>query len=75
MNNFNYKLISRKQHYTTHLSTDMRCVDYLFEKLQNNMKTIKKYLKQIFKLFLFRIIIVQLLRNKLINRRFKNLIE
>ena len=39
------------------------------------MKTIKKYLKQIFKLFLFRIIIVQLLRNKLINRRFKNLIE
>lgn len=42
---------------------------------QNNMKTIKKYLKQIFKLFLFRIIIVQLLRNKLINRRFKNLFE
>ena len=39
------------------------------------MKTIKKYLKEIFKLFLFRIIIVQLLRNKLINRRFKNLIE
>tara|TARA_B100001109_G_C18836625_1_gene462277 strand:- start:393 stop:1223 length:831 start_codon:yes stop_codon:yes gene_type:complete len=42
---------------------------------QNNMKIIKKYLKQIFKLPLFRIIIVQLLRNKLINRRFKNLIE
>ena len=42
---------------------------------QNNMKIIKKYLKQIFKLSLFRIIIVQLLRNKSINRRFKNLIE
>ena len=39
------------------------------------MKIIKKYLKQIFKLSLFRIIIVQLLRNKSINRRFKNLIE
>lgn len=39
------------------------------------MKIIKKYLKQIFKLSLFRIIIVQLLRNRSINRRFKNLIE
>tara|TARA_B100001121_G_scaffold53929_1_gene47402 strand:+ start:22347 stop:23093 length:747 start_codon:yes stop_codon:yes gene_type:complete len=33
LNNFNYKLISRKQHYTTHLFSDIRCVDYLFEKL------------------------------------------
>ena len=32
LNDFNYKLVKRKQHYTTHLFSDIRCVDYLFEK-------------------------------------------
>ena len=32
LNSINYKLINRKQHYTTHLFSDIRCVDYLFEK-------------------------------------------
>ena len=39
------------------------------------MKTIKLFFKQILNLYVFRIIVVQLLRNNLINRRFKNLIE
>ena len=28
----NYELIKRKKHYTTHLFSDVICVDYLFEK-------------------------------------------
>ena len=28
----NYRLINRKKHYTTHLFSDVVCVDYLFEK-------------------------------------------
>jgi len=32
LNDFNYRLVKRKQHYTTHLFSDVRCVDYLFEK-------------------------------------------
>ena len=35
LNDFNYKLVNRKQHYTTHLFSDIRCVDYLFEKPAN----------------------------------------
>lgn len=39
------------------------------------METIKLLLKKIINLFLFKILIIYLLRNKLISKRFKNLIE
>ena len=32
MENFNYKLINKKRHYTSHFISDVLCVDYLFEK-------------------------------------------
>ena len=39
------------------------------------METIKLLLKKIINLYLFKILIIYLLRNKLISKRFKNLIE
>ena len=33
LNGLNYQLVGRKKHYTTHLFSDVICVDYLFEKI------------------------------------------
>jgi len=33
LNGLNYQLVGRKKHYTTHLFSDVVCVDYLFEKI------------------------------------------
>lgn len=33
LNDLNYQLVIRKKHYTTHLFSDVVCVDYLFEKI------------------------------------------
>lgn len=32
LKSLDYKLINKKQHYTTHIFSDVKCVDYLFEK-------------------------------------------
>ena len=32
MNNLNYKQTARKKHYTTHIFSDVVCIDYLFER-------------------------------------------
>ena len=37
MNNLKYEETARKKHYTTHIFSDVVCVDYLFERSEQDM--------------------------------------